>query len=46
MVYHSEPLTEEELASIAEFGNDSPTLSVTFKEIEVQVAIPETAVSG
>ena len=39
MVYHSEPLTEEELAAFAEFGDDSPTLSTTFKEIEVEVEI-------
>jgi predicted RNase H-like HicB family nuclease len=37
MVYHSEPLTEEELASWVEFDDGSPTLSVTFKEIEVEV---------
>ena len=46
MVYHSEPLTEDELATFAEFGDDSPALSVTFKEIEVEVAIPEPAATG
>ena len=40
MVYHSEPWTEEELAAWAEFDDGSPTLSVTFKEIEVEVAVP------
>ena len=40
MVHHSEPLTEEELASWVEFDDGSPTLSVTFKEIEIEVDVP------
>ena len=40
MVYHSEPLTDEELASYAVYGDDSPPLSTTFKEIEVEISIP------
>ena len=40
MVYHSEPLTEEELASLTEFEDEFPTISVTFQEIEVEISIP------
>ena len=46
MVHHSEPLTEEELATFPELRDDSPLLSVTFKEIEVEVAIPEPATTA
>ena len=46
MVYHSELLTEIELTTLAEFGDDSPTLSVTFKEIEVAVSIPQLVTTG
>lgn len=46
MVYHSEPLTEIELTTLAEFGDDSPILSVTFKEIEVEVSTPQPVTTG
>ena len=46
MVYHSEPLTEEELAFFDHFDDGSSTLSVTFKEIEVEVAVPAPVVTG
>ena len=39
MAYHCGPLTEEELEEIAQF-DFPPTLSTTFKEIEVEVAVP------
>ena len=40
IAHHGEPLTEGELKTLAQFGEDTPTLSVTFKEIEVEVEIP------
>ena len=46
MIYHSEALTEEELEEYAQFGDFPLVLSTTFKEIEVEVAIPEPAATG
>ncbi len=46
MAYHSQPLTEEEKASLAEFGDEPPTLSTTFGTVEVEVALPQPAASG
>ena len=40
MAHHSEPLTADEQATLAESDDGSPTLSVTFKEIEVEINIP------
>ena len=42
MAYHCEPLTEEELEEFSKYDFPS-TLSVTFKEIEVEVTIPKQA---
>ena len=39
MAHHCEPLTEEEQDEFAKY-DFAPTLSVTFKEIEVEVDIP------
>ena len=46
MVYHSEPLAEDELASLSKFDDDSPAVSVTFKEIEVDVPISSPVTTG
>ena len=46
MAYHSEPLSEDELSTLAKFEDDSPALSVTFKEIEVEVAISSPVTTG
>ena len=46
MVYHCEPLTEEELEDYAQYGDFPTVLSTTFKEIEVEVAIPSPATTG
>ena len=35
MAHHSQPLTEEEKASLAEFGDDVPVLSTTFEKVEI-----------
>lgn len=46
MAYHSQPLTEEEKASLAEFGDDVPVLSTTFEKVEIEVAVPQPAAGG
>lgn len=42
MAYHCEPISEEELEELSKY-DFPPTLSVTFKEIEVEVDIPAPA---
>lgn len=42
MAHHCEPFTEEELEEFSKY-DFPPTLSVTFKEIEVEVAMPAPA---
>ena len=46
MAYHCQPLTEEEKASLAEFGDEPPAMSTTFERVEVEVAVPQPAASG
>ena len=46
MAYHSQPLTEEEKASLAEFGDEGPVLSTTFERVEIEVAVPQPAAGG
>ena len=46
MAYHSQPLTGEEKASLAEFGDEPPSLSTTFETVEIEVALPQPAASG
>lgn len=46
MAYHSQPLTDEEKASLAEFGDETPTLSTTFEPVEIEVRLPQPAASG
>ena len=42
MAHHCEPFTEEELEELSKY-EFAPTLSTTFKEIEVEVDIPAHA---
>ena len=37
IAYHSEPIPEDVLASYAEYGDDTPTLSTRFEFVEVEV---------
>lgn len=46
MLYHCEPLTEQELKEYSQYGDPPTVLSVTFKEIEVEVAVPSPAAAG
>ena len=46
MVYHSEPLTEKEIENYAQYGDWPTTLSVTFKEIEVDVPAAPPVTTG
>ena len=46
MAYHSQPLTEEEKASLAEFGDEPPSLSTTFETVEIEVPLLQPAASG
>ena len=46
MAYHSQPLTEEEKASLAEFGDTPPSLSTTFETVEIEVPLPQPAAPG
>ena len=43
MIYHSEPLTEEEQKEYSQYGAPPTVLSTTFKEIEVEINIPSPA---
>ncbi len=36
---HNEPLTERELATLAEFGEDAPNLSTTFGMVQVELGV-------
>lgn len=46
MVYHSEPLTEEEMEEYSQYGDPPIILSNTFKEIEVEIPIPVSSVAS
>ena len=48
MAYHCQvlPEYEEENPSLAEFGDEPPSLSTTFETVEVEVALPQPAASG
>jgi len=36
---HNEPLTEMELETLAEFGEDAPSLSTTFGMVQVEIGV-------
>ncbi len=37
--FHDEPLTERELESLAEYGEESSTLSTTFGTVEIEISV-------
>ena len=39
VAYHNEPLPERELETLAEFGEESPTLSTTFGTVQVEIGV-------
>jgi len=39
VAYHNEPLTEWELETLAEFGEDAPSLSTTFGMVQVEIGV-------
>ena len=46
IAYHNEPIPEDVLASYAEYGDDTPTLSTRFELVEVEVPAPQAAQAG
>ena len=46
MIYHSEPLTAEELEEYSRYGDPATVLSTTFKEIEVEINVPVPVTAG
>jgi predicted RNase H-like HicB family nuclease len=46
MLHHCEPLTEQEIEEYSQYGECPTVLSVTFKEIEVEVPIPAPVATG
>ena len=43
IAYHNEPIPEDVLASYAEFGDDTPTLSTRFELVGIEVPAPQPA---
>ncbi len=43
MAYHSEPLEEYVIESLAEYGDAAPALSTTFEMVEIEVELPQAA---
>ena len=43
IAYHSEPLEEYVIESLAEYGAAAPTLSTTFQMVEIEVELPQAA---
>ena len=39
IAYHNEPLSDAEMETLAEFGEDSPHLSTTFGMVQVEVGV-------
>lgn len=39
ITYHNEPLSDAEVETLAEFGEDSPHLSTTFGMVQVEVGV-------
>ena len=39
IAYHNEPLSDADLETLAEFGEDSPHLSTTFGMLEVEIGV-------
>ena len=46
IAYHNEPIPEDVLASYAEYGDDTPTLSTRFELVEVEIPTPQAAQAG
>ena len=46
IAYHNEPIPEDVLASYAEYGDDTPTLSTRFELVDVEVPAPPAAQAG
>ena len=43
IAYHSEHIPEDVLESYAKYGDDTPTLSMRFELVEIEVPAPQTA---
>ena len=43
IAYHSAVLTECDAEALAEYGDDTPTISTTFQFVEIEVPAPRAA---
>ena len=43
IAYHSAVLTECDAEALAEYGDDTPTISTTFQFVEIEVPAPQAA---